>query len=49
MRQSQRKYFATRSPKVLGEAKKKEKAVDDYIENHLKDLTGIPQQGELYQ
>jgi hypothetical protein len=49
MRKFQELYYATRSPMVLGEVKRKEKAVDEYIEYHLKKLTGgIPHQGALY-
>jgi hypothetical protein len=46
MRQSQKKYFATRSPDALKKAKKAEKIVDDYLEYYLDGLMGLPQQGD---
>ncbi|MDR2798216.1 MAG: hypothetical protein LBB80_07715 [Treponema sp.] len=49
MRQSQKKYFTTRSPNALKEAKAKEKLVDKYIDYYRNKLAGIPQQGELYE
>jgi hypothetical protein len=49
MRQSQRKYFLTRSPVALREAKRKDQAVDECIKYHLDKLAGNPQQGDLYQ
>jgi hypothetical protein len=48
MRQSQKRYFATRNPVALKESKCKEKVVDDYISYHLETMAGIPQQGDLY-
>jgi hypothetical protein len=49
MRKSQKKYFVTRSPDALKEAKAKEKIVDKYIDSYIDDwLLGIPQQGDLY-
>jgi hypothetical protein len=49
MRQSKKKYFVTRDPTVLKDAKAKEKMVDDYIDRCLDAMTGMSQQGELYK
>ena len=48
MRQSRMKYFLTRNPVALREAKCKEKAVDECIKYHRNKLADNPQQGELY-
>jgi hypothetical protein len=45
MRLSQKKYFITRSPTALSEAKEKEEAVDECIKYHRNKGAGNPQQG----
>jgi hypothetical protein len=45
----QRKYFSTRSHGSLREAKDSEKAVDNYMDYHLNELAGKPQQEDLYE
>jgi hypothetical protein len=46
MRQSQKEYFATRSPAALKASKEKEKVVDKYIEYLNKN--GTQEQGERF-
>lgn len=47
MRTAQNKYFSTRSPIALREAKRLETEVDKYIDEHLEQRPQ-PKQGEFF-